>query len=80
MEMGLEGGDDPAVVHNILNEFQFLMSTLEIFGLPKNYADGEGHHSNWREKGSEDKKKGKKGKAKKKQSAAAIKLMKSRGL
>lgn len=42
------------------------MSTLEIFGLPKNYADGEGHHSNWREKGSEDKKKGKKGKPKKK--------------
>lgn len=27
-----------------------MLHTLEIFGLPKNYINGEGHHLNWNEK------------------------------
>ena len=32
---------------NILTKLDFLLRTLEIFGLPKGYIDGEGHHLNW---------------------------------
>lgn len=46
------------------------MSTLEIFGLPKNYMEGIGHHHDWTKDsaGGKDKKKGKKGKDPKKKS------------
>lgn len=55
--------DDTDLDHNVLTEMEFLMSTLEIFGLPKDYINGCGHHLNWRDKSNEEKKK-KKGKKK----------------
>ena len=51
-----------------------MVTTLEIFGLPQDYINGCGHHSNWRAGDAEKKKQ--KGKAKKKvpYNAAAAKL------
>jgi hypothetical protein len=57
-----------------------LFTTLEIFGLPSDYINGNGHHAMWaKEKGGDDKKK--KGKKKKAQpKGAAAKLAKSMGV
>ena len=41
-------------------ELQFLISTLEMFGLPKDYMNGVGHHDDWEKK--KDSGKNKKGK------------------
>lgn len=41
---------DPTLVCNIQTKLEFLMHTLEIFGLPANYINGTGHHLNWDEK------------------------------
>lgn len=40
-----------------------MLHTLEIFGLPKGYIDGEGHHLNWDEKVKQSQNRGKKKKA-----------------
>ncbi len=39
--------DDYDLVCNALNEKEFLISTLEIFGLPQNYMNGAGHFADW---------------------------------
>ena len=44
-----ENADD-TLVCNIQTKLEFLLRTLEIFGLPVGYIDGEGHHLNWDEK------------------------------
>lgn len=53
---------------NIQSELQFLISTLEMFGLPKDYMKGAGHHVDW----DKNKDQGK-GKAKGKKQTAAKK-------
>ena len=65
--------DDVELEYNTLSELDFLFSTLEIFGLPKDYINGRGHHANWaKERNNADsKKKGKKKKAAPKSSAVA---------
>jgi len=50
----------------VLSEVNFLMSTLEIFGLPRDYLTGNGHWSTWTKESAEGKDK-KKGKGKKDQ-------------
>jgi hypothetical protein len=73
--------DDINLVYNIQTEFEFLMSTLELFGLPKDYANGKGHHAMWSKNGgNDDKKKGKGKKKKAKPTGAAAKLAKSIGV
>jgi len=42
--------DDEALVCNIQSKLDFLLTTLEIFGLPKGYIDGAGHHTDWEQK------------------------------
>lgn len=39
--------DDDTLTCNIMSKLEFLLHTLEIFGLPKGYIDGKGHHLNW---------------------------------
>jgi len=39
--------DNIDLVSNIQTEFEFFISTLEIFGLPENYMLGKGHWSTW---------------------------------
>jgi hypothetical protein len=39
--------EDETLTCNIMPKLDFLLHTLEIFGLPKGYIDGEGHHLNW---------------------------------
>jgi len=53
---------------NIQSELQFLISTLEMFGLPKDYMKGAGHHVDW-----DKNKDAGKGKAKGKKQTAAKK-------
>ena len=50
LQMGIE---DDSIVTNILSPLDFLIKTLEIFGLPKNYMQGGGHHLNWDKKALE---------------------------
>ncbi|PCJ22394.1 MAG: hypothetical protein COA94_09160 [Rickettsiales bacterium] len=47
--------DDADLVCNIQNELNFLISTLEIFGLPMGYMSGEGHFPNWGKDNKDDK-------------------------
>lgn len=39
--------DDYELVCNILSEKEFLLQTLEIFGLPQRYMEGNGHFPDW---------------------------------
>ena len=39
--------DDDNLVCNIQSKLDFLLTTLEIFGLPKDYINGGGHHADW---------------------------------
>ena len=45
---------------NTQSELGFTISTLELFGLPKGYMSGQGHHLDWERKKDENKGKGKK--------------------
>lgn len=74
--------DDPNLEFNIHSEFEFLFSTLEIFGLPKDYINGKGHHTGWHKAAGGDDKKGKakNKKAKKKMTGAAAKLAAKMGV
>ena len=47
--------DDYELVCNIETEKEFLMSTLEIFGLPDRYMEGNGHFPDWGQEKREDK-------------------------
>lgn len=60
--------DDDSLTCNIMNKLEFLLHTLEMFGLPKGYIDGKGHHLNW-----ENEKKAAQGRGKKKQKGNAPK-------
>jgi hypothetical protein len=68
-----------------MTEKDFLISTLEIFGLPQHYMDGNGHFPDWG-KDSNDRLAAAKKRAlaskqkQKKQSAALAKLKQARGL
>ena len=42
--------DDDDIYYNIQQPQEFLFNTLEIFGLPKGYLEGNGHHLNWDKK------------------------------
>ena len=62
--------NDETLVCNIQSKLEFLLNTLEIFGLPQGYINGVGHHLDWEQKkaaaaGGRGKKKGKGGAAKK---------------
>jgi len=74
--------DDPDLEYNINSEFDFLFTTLEIFGLPKDYVNGKGHHTGWHKAaGGDDKKSKGKGKKKKaKMTGAAAKLAAKMGV
>ena len=74
--------DDDTLEFNINNEFEFLFKTLELFGLPKDYINGKGHHVGWQKSAGGDDKKGKaKGKKKKaKMTGAAAKLAAKMGV
>lgn len=75
--------NDSELVCSIQNEKEFMLSTLQFFGLPVGYMDGvTGHHLNWRQMIKKNKggKKGvKKGNPKKINAALAAKK-KERGL
>lgn len=79
LESPFVDSDLPELEYNVLSELDFLMSTLEIFGLPQDYINGNGHHLNWRDKSAEEKKK-KKGKKKAKAGGAAAKLAHKMGV
>lgn len=67
--------ENAELVYNVQSELEFMLSTLEIFGLPHDYVNGAGHHANWhRDKGLDDKKKAKSKKKVKKLTGAAAKL------
>ena len=51
------------LVCSVQTKFEFLISVLEIYGLPKGYMTGVGHHNDWSKDAQDKKKKG--GKAKK---------------
>ena len=55
--------DDEVLVCNIQSKLDFLLNTLEIFGLPTDYINGNGHHADWEQKkaAAARSKKGKKG-------------------
>lgn len=62
---------------NVLSDLQFLMKTLELFGLPEDYINGNGHWATWTRESAEgkDKKKGKgKKDVKKKQNIQILKM------
>ena len=76
LEMGI---DDDDIVCNIQQPLDFLIKTLEIFGLPKGYLDGKGHHLNWDKKQQEAANaRGKKKKAAGKGAAGGTKLKRAR--
>lgn len=54
--------DDSTLTCNIMSKLDFLLHTLEIFGLPKGYIDGAGHHLNWENEKKNAQARGKKGK------------------
>lgn len=60
----LDKEDNVDLVCNIQSEYNFMISTLEIFGLPQDYLNGGGHFANWSKEKAEGKDK-KKAKAKK---------------
>lgn len=39
--------DDYELMCNIQTEKEFIISTLEIFGLPERYMEGNGHFPDW---------------------------------
>jgi len=47
--------NDSELVCSIQTEKEFLMSTLEFFGLPKKYMDGHGHFPMWGREKKDDK-------------------------
>ena len=52
--------DDVELVCNIQTEKEFLISTLNLFGLPEKYMEGEGHFADLGKKSEEEKAKAKK--------------------
>lgn len=70
--LGVEENID--LVCNVQTELQFLISTLELFGLEKGYLEGRGHHNDWSRDTaqSKDKKKGKTKKDAKKRSMNSL--------
>ncbi len=42
--------DDYELMCNTQNELEFMISTLEIFGLPEGYVEGKGHFPNFGKK------------------------------
>ena len=41
---------EEGLVCNIQSKLEFTLHTMEIFGLPKGYIDGAGHHLDWDKK------------------------------
>lgn len=66
--------DDLNLETAIQSELEFMISTLELFGLPKDYMNGGGHHADWNTKKQESKGGKKKAAAKKKKGAKMSKL------
>jgi len=66
--------DNVDLVCNTQDELNFMMTTLEIYGLEKGYLEGRGHHNDWtKDAGNKnDKKKGKGKKDTKKRSFNSI--------
>jgi hypothetical protein len=44
-------------VCSIQHEKEFLLTTLEFFGLPRGYIEGAGHHPDWGKEKKDDKSK-----------------------
>jgi len=77
--------DDHELVCNVLSEKEFLIQTLEVFGLPQKYMEGNGHFPDWgkdtMDRLAAAKKRALQSKQKqKKQSAALARMKKERGL
>lgn len=54
---------DNELESNIMEPIEFMLNTLEFFGLPKDYINGNGHHSDFEKRAADAKAKhGKKGK------------------
>lgn len=47
--------NDSELTCSIQAEKEFLLTTLQFFGLPKNYMDGNGHFPDWGKEKKEDK-------------------------
>lgn len=47
--------DDFELACNIQTQKEFMISTLEIFGLPEKYMDGNGHFPDWGKEKKDDK-------------------------
>lgn len=78
--------NDSELVCSIQTEKEFMLSTLEFFGLPKGYMDGAGHFPMWGKEKKDDKlaaarkRAAAKNQKAKKPNAAIMKLKKERGL
>lgn len=77
--------NDSELVCSIQQELEFLMSTLEFFGLPKGYMNGAGHFPMWGKEKKDDKlgaarKRAAAKNKKKAPNAAVAKLKAARGL
>jgi hypothetical protein len=76
---------DSELVCSIQTEKEFLLSTLEFFGLPKGYMEGVGHFPTWGkdkkdDRGAAARKRAQKNQKQKKPNAAIRKLRQERGL
>lgn len=65
--------NDTDLCCNIMSKKDFCLFTMEFFGLPKNYMEGNGHFPNWEEERAAAKAKKGKGKAKVKMNAKMAK-------
>jgi len=70
------GNDDTELQCNIQTEFEFLLSTLELFGLPVGYMDGKGHYADWGK--TKDERTARKNKKKAKGANATIKKLRQK--
>ena len=67
---------DNELESNIMSPIEFMLNTLEFFGLPKDYINGNGHHSDFEKRTADAKAKhGKKGKKSTKKMSAALKKL-----
>ena len=78
--------NDSELVCSIQTEKEFLLSSLEFFGLPRSYMEGAGHFPMWGKEKKDDKlaaarkRAAAKSQKQKKPNAAIMKLKKERGL
>lgn len=71
--------DNIELEYCIMTEIELMMQTLEFFGLPEDYINGNGHHTDWGKNKDADKKKKGKQKVKKTLTQAQKKILAKTG-